>query len=183
MTYPPNPRSNFISPVIHLYYYIKSTILIFVFVVVVVGGGGGVVVIDGSECGQDRTRFGLFAVRQNAAYIQYSIVLNITIHSLIPCSYFCFCQLCTPQIRWREFLVFREKVVCSYLRYASVASVCGLLLLPCCPLILLLRNRYRKLPVVIGRGLTPVNFLIRLWLQNFVPCVSPQPLVRVLTRD
>ncbi len=35
--------------------------------------------------------------------------------------------------------------------------------------------------VVIGYGLTPVKSFMRLWLQKFVPGVSPQPLVRVLT--
>jgi hypothetical protein len=37
------------------------------------------------------------------------------------------------------------------------------------------------MPVVIGRGLTPVKILYCLWLQKFVPCISPQPLVRILT--
>ena len=33
--------------------------------------------------------------------------------------------------------------------------------------------------VVIGCGLTPVKILFRLRLQKFIPCVWPQPLVRV----
>ncbi len=36
--------------------------------------------------------------------------------------------------------------------------------------------------VVIGRGPTAVKIFMRLWLQKFVPTVSPQPLVRVQAR-